>query len=88
MSGGAASRVYALLRGLASWLLLAEPQQRDWLLPDDPILTARESEGLHSWQLVHRLLATPANVELRRQLKQRQPELLQLFLVQRERQAI
>lgn len=71
-----------------SWLLLAEPQQRDWLLADDPILTARESQGLHSWKLVHRLLATPTDVELRRQLKQRQPELLQLFLVQRERRSI
>jgi len=71
-----------------AWLLLADPQQRQWLAADAMAGLPVDAHGTRVWLLIHQLLAEPGDVELRRQLKLLQPELLRAFLGLRERRGL
>lgn len=71
-----------------AWLLLADPQQGQWLAADAMSGLPADEHGTRVWLLIHRLLAEPGDVELRRQLKALQPELLRAFLGLRERRGL
>lgn len=71
-----------------AWLLLADPQQGQWLATDAMSGLPVDAHATRVWLLIHQLLAEPGDVELRRQLKVLQPELLRAFLGLRERRGL
>lgn len=73
---------------LPAWLLLADPRQREWLLPDQPPVTDAGDDDQACYRALHRLLETPGDIDARRALKALQPELMQAYLGLRERGAI